>query len=262
MNIRTLKPSEINVKVKKVGSSNGKCWGMFLLYKDARCDMSILDEIYGPTGWKREHIMLNGSLWCVVSVWDANQRQWVPKMDVGTESESGDEKTDTKGEASDSFKRACVNWGIGRELYTSPKIFINLDQSEVTEKGGKYYLGPKVSFSVTDISYDEERNISSLVISDGNGKERFIWGEKGTDAPKAVSDVIGTVASAFKGDKLPGDMLREGEWSPARGYTQLTSMKEAEAVRNAYRDSGAASVNSSTYEQYRMAYCSLMGQAA
>lgn len=267
--VRTLRASEINVKVKQAGNSNGKAWGMFLLYKDARCDMSILDELYGPLKWKREHVEMNDSLWCVVSVWDENQRQWVPKMDVGTESDSGDDKTDTKGEASDAFKRACTNWGIGRELYTGPKIFINLDPGEVTEKNGKTYLKSNVQFRVSDIGYDAERNIVRLVISDGNGKERFVFGERKTSPSKKqeasgeeVSSVVSGLASSFKGKEFSGDMLSEGEWNPPRGYSQLASMTDVEAVKRAFKDSGAKSVNSSTYEQYRMAYCSLFGDKA
>lgn len=104
-----------------------------LLYKDARCDMAILDETVGPFGWKREHTRDNAN--CTVSILDANTGQWVAKEDTGTESNT----EATKGLASDSFKRACVNWGIGRELYTAPFIWIPADKCEIkyNQRSGK-----------------------------------------------------------------------------------------------------------------------------
>ena len=93
-----------------------------LLYKDARADMNILDETVGAFGWKREHTRDNAN--CTVSIWDDIKKQWIAKEDTGTESNTEKEK----GLASDSFKRACFNWGIGRELYTAPFIYISADK--------------------------------------------------------------------------------------------------------------------------------------
>ncbi len=112
---RELRADEIECRISRV-TKNG-C--SLLLYKDARCDMNILDEKVGPLGWKREHGRDNKN--CIVSIWDAEKNQWIAKEDTGTESSAEAEK----GLASDSFKRACVNWGIGRELYTAPEIWIS-----------------------------------------------------------------------------------------------------------------------------------------
>lgn len=102
MEFRLLRADEIDCKVKTVAQ-----WGvMLLLYKDARCDMNILDETVGPMNWQRRHELINGNLFCSVGIRD--DREWVWKQDVGVESFTEKEK----GEASDSFKRACFNWGI------------------------------------------------------------------------------------------------------------------------------------------------------
>lgn len=145
---RDLKASEIDVRVatcKKNGVS-------LLLYKDARCDMNILDETVGPMNWERDHVLINNSLFCRVGInrnWNALELQpdWVWKQDVGTESYTEKEK----GQASDAFKRACFNWGIGRELYTAPFIWIPSNSGKVTmdEKNGKYSTYDR--FKVTQI---------------------------------------------------------------------------------------------------------------
>ena len=127
---RTLRADEIDsriAQVKKDGSGLS-----LLLYKDARCDQNILDEVVGPYKWKREHTRDNRN--CVVSIWSDELGQWVSKEDTGTESNTEREK----GLASDSFKRACFNWGIGRELYTAPFIWIKPGDYTVA-KDGKVY---------------------------------------------------------------------------------------------------------------------------
>jgi hypothetical protein len=173
--IRTLKASEIECRAHTV-KVNG-C--SLLLYKDARVDMKILDEVFGNENWQRTHEVINGNLFCNIEIWDDTKKCWVKKQDVGTESNTEKEK----GQASDSFKRAGINVGIGRELYTAPFIWVSLSDSETWQKGDKYYLGAGVSFSVKEIGYDEDRNINKLVIVDSKGKIRYEMGKK-TDAPK------------------------------------------------------------------------------
>lgn len=155
--IRTLKASEIDVRVGQTGESGGKKWCTLLLYKDARCDMNILDEVYGAMNWKREHQFINGNLFCTVSVYDIEKKEWVSKQDVGTESNTEKEK----GQASDSFKRACVNFGIGRELYAVPSLFVWLTDSDFNTKGKI-----KTQFKVSSIEYNDSKEITKLEISD------------------------------------------------------------------------------------------------
>ena len=115
---RDLRADEIECRIGQI-SKQGKGLSL-LLYKDARCDMAILDETVGALNWQREHYEVKGNMYCKVSIWDTEKNTWVWKSDCGTESNTEAQT----GEASDSFKRACVNWGIGRELYTSPFIWV------------------------------------------------------------------------------------------------------------------------------------------
>ena len=155
LSFRKLKETEIDVRVATVTAKGVS----LLLYKDARCDMRILDEVFGIDGWEREHQVVNGNLYCTVRVWSEKRNQWISKQDVGTESNTEKQK----GEASDSFKRACFNWGIGRELYTAPFIWINALPKEDLAK---------VRMSVREIQYNGNE-ISKLVIVDNNGSVRY-----------------------------------------------------------------------------------------
>ena len=162
---RTLRKDEIDVRIgqmKKDGSGLS-----LLLYKDARCDQSILDETVGPMNWQRHHSRDNAN--CIVSIWDEDKRMWVEKEDTGTESRTEREK----GLASDSFKRACFNWGIGRELYTAPFIWIKKGDFS-TASDGKCYD----NFTVDTIEYqpDGQREIRHLIIrNEKTGKICFQW---------------------------------------------------------------------------------------
>lgn len=185
---RPLKENEIDCRVAQIESN----WCTLLLYKDARADMDLLDETVGAMNWKREHLRENAN--CVVSIYDGEKNEWVSKEDTGTESFTEQEK----GLASDSFKRACVNWGIGRELYTAPSIFIfpkkemgkntrktdengeTIYEPEFFDKGnGKYTT--KTRFHVDLIRYDENKNITDLVIKDHKGNTRFAQVTKETE---------------------------------------------------------------------------------
>lgn len=172
MKFRVLKASEIDCRIQSIGQNKtGAVGTTVLLYKDARVDMNILDETVGAMNWQREHSVVNGNLYCTISIWDEVKEQWISKSDVGTESNTEKEK----GQASDSFKRAGFNWGIGRELYSAPFVYIQLDKSEYIERNGK--LTSNAKFKVKDIAYDENRNIVRLVVVDSKGKVRYTFGE-------------------------------------------------------------------------------------
>ena len=117
-------PLDVSQIEFRVQSINKGGYATILPYKDARVDMQRLDDAVGPLNWKREHV--NGNHNCIVSIWCSEKNMWVSKEDTGTESNT--EKA--KGLASDSFKRACFNWGIGRELYDYPVISVKLNQNE------------------------------------------------------------------------------------------------------------------------------------
>ena len=176
MKFRKLNAGEIDARIQQVTAGGS---ALVLLYKDARCDMRLLDETAGALHWQRSHEVIGGRLYCTVSIYDTETRQWVSKSDVGTESMTEQEK----GQASDSFKRACFNWGIGRELYTAPNIFIKLKESEIKKnKAGK--ITSYVRFKVSEIEYDDDGNISCLVIKDEAGAVRFKWAKPTGDFKK------------------------------------------------------------------------------
>jgi hypothetical protein len=151
---RKLRANEIEARVATV-KENGVS---LLLYKDARTDQNILDETFGIFGWQRSHQLIGDRLYCTVSVYDKSMDQWISKQDVGTESYTEKEK----GQASDSFKRACFNFGIGRELYTAPFIWIPSNNVQIKNQNGTYKTFDR--FEVKSIGYDDEGNINQLEI--------------------------------------------------------------------------------------------------
>lgn len=164
MIFRSLRADEIECRIGSVSQ-----YGFtLLLYKDARCDMNILDETVGAFGWERWHKEIKNTVYCYVAIRDQDG-EWVKKSDAGAESYTEKEK----GEASDSFKRACVNWGIGRELYTAPLIYI---RAKTEPQGNGYRLANKkdgYGYKVAEIEYLGGR-ISKLRITK-DGEQKFIY---------------------------------------------------------------------------------------
>lgn len=164
--IPLLTKEDIECRIQSVNDKGA----VLLLYKTARADMRILDEVVGSMNWQRHHEVVNGNLFCTISIYDPDKGQWVSKQDCGVPSNTQGEK----GEASDAFKRAGFSWGIGRELYDSPFIWI-------AGKVGKYDR-----FHVTDIQYDrEKREFTRLTIYDDKGKERYHLNGTKTDRPQS-----------------------------------------------------------------------------
>ena len=210
--IRLLKASEIECRVGQCGKAD-KGWCSILLYKDARCDQRILDEVFGMFGWQRKHEVINGNLCCTVSIKDPETKEWIEKQDVGVESST----EAIKGNFSDAFKRACFNWGVGRELYTAPKIFITLSDDEMTQKNGKWTLAAKTVFTVSEIGYDEARNINALTIVDKKGVVRYKMGQPVKNVqPQSDADEP-TTEEIFNGYALPA--IKQ-----ARSQTELTKI--------------------------------------
>jgi hypothetical protein len=170
---RALTKEEVELRAAQVGDG----WVQMLIYKDARCDMNILDETVGAENWMREHYECKGNLFCRVTI-NANYKnpeqepRWISKADCGSESNTEKEK----GESSVSFKRACVCWNIGRELYTKIPIFINTPTEQDNSYGGKskYKLPKRKKFTVSNLRIDKKENkIVYLTIADETGKQVF-----------------------------------------------------------------------------------------
>lgn len=150
-----------------------------LLYKDARCDMNILDEVVGIGRWQREHYECKGNLFCRVGIKIDNE--WIFKSDCGAESNTEAEK----GEASDSFKRACVNFGIGRELYTAPFIFVKKDDFALNDKGKC-----KDTFSVESVEIKDKKIVSLAIKNNSSGKIVYTFGMKKQNTPPATTSTL------------------------------------------------------------------------
>lgn len=155
MNIefRDLNADEIEIRVGQAIKSDKFEGCTLLLYKNARVDMDLLDEVVGANNWQRSHSRENAN--CTVSIWDDEKKQWVGKEDTGTESNTEAEK----GLASSSFKRACTNWGIGRSLYSAPKMLVSckLDSNGKRPQNG-------INWYVKEIGYTANHKINRLVI--------------------------------------------------------------------------------------------------
>lgn len=165
---RLLKAEEIEIKIKQATEKGV----VALVYKTSRVDMDILDETVGAENWADDYKEIHGNLYCGIGIRSAPNEPFVWKWDCGVESreDAGNEK---KGEASDAFKRAGVKWGIGRELYTAPFIFLNVP----TQKNGTGYrpANPYAKYDVAEVEYDNARRIRRLVVVDERGKTVFSY---------------------------------------------------------------------------------------
>ena len=167
--IPLLTPADVELRVSQIQQTSYGNFVTLLCYKDARCDMNILDEVFGRTNWKRSHEVLNGNLFCILSIWDEEKQQWIPKEDVGTESNT----EATKGQSSDSFKRACVNVGIGRELYDAPEIRFKLKDEEV-KLGANNKPKTYAKFHVGSMIYDKTlKQYTEFTVLDEEGTVRY-----------------------------------------------------------------------------------------
>lgn len=164
---RKLKADEIDCRVKTVSES----YIQLLLYKDARVDQNILDETVGPMNWQNDYKIVRDNMYCGIGIKDTDSKEWIWKWNCGVESNTEKEK----GEASDSFKRAGFNWGIGRELYTSPKIAVAVDICGGVRKDGNFWKmnKPYMKFIVKEITYKDNGDIDKLIIVDSKGN--VLW---------------------------------------------------------------------------------------
>lgn len=177
LNFRQLQASEIECRVAKVTSKGCS----LLLYKDARVDQKLLDEHVGAMNWQRKHEIIGGNLYCSVGIYDSDKKEWIWKQDVGTESYAEKEK----GQASDSFKRACFNWGIGRELYTAPFIWVTDFKKDT--KNGKVAVASNEKFTVQKITYNGNM-IDELIIVNSEGEQVYPTAKRTYKEEKIVEE--------------------------------------------------------------------------
>jgi len=207
LNFRALRADEIECRPALVMESGLS----LLLYKDARVDQDILDETVGPMNWQRKHSRDNAN--CVVEIWDIDKKMWVSKEDTGTESNTEKEK----GLASDSFKRACFNWGIGRELYSAPFIWITNAQCKITlNSNGRY--DTKDRFAVQYIRIENKKIVALTIINKKTGEVVFEYGVDDFER-RIGKDKLDTIASL----KIDADTAKEV--LKAFGYEKSADIK-------------------------------------
>ena len=206
--IRLLTKDDIEVKVKKV--LDGKA--LLLLYKTARVDMAILDEVFGVFNWCNEYKEIKGNMYCGVGVRESADKDFIWKWDCGIESREDEEGNQKKGEASDAFKRACFKVGIGRELYSAPVIYI---KAETVADGKKHKLKDSFAkYTVKEIQYNENREITKLIIVDRKGVQVFPVNKvENPPAPKEDVEKIKknneTLQEALKDSTLTMEQVKE-----------------------------------------------------
>lgn len=217
MNIRKLRADEIECRVAQVTSSGAL---MLLLYKDARVDQRILDEVFGIYGWQRHHQVIDGNLYCTVAVRNPDTGEWIEKQDVGTESQTEKEK----GQASDSFKRACFNLGIGRELYTAPTIWVKKSDYNPTERNGKVTTYDR--FEVSEIGYDDSGNINHLVIFNKN-TQKYVFKYNEVESTQEKEDAK---KNAKLKDSVDTDLVPTGDKPTAAQMKKLHAEMERTGI--------------------------------
>ena len=198
--IPLLNADDIEVKVKKVTAKGA----IALLYKTARTDMDMLDRVFGAENWQCRYEEIKGNLYCTILV-KSESGEWVGKQDCGIESRSDGDGNEKKGEASDAFKRAGFRWGIGRELYTSPFVFLSVET--VADGQGYKLKNPFARFDVANIGYNDRR-ITSLTIKDDKGKVVFTTRGQ-VDAPPAPKEQPVTRASMIASCKESANLTDE-----------------------------------------------------
>ena len=163
---RLLEADEIEVRTQQI-KENGLS---VLLYKTARTDANLLDETVGAENWQNDFKCIDGKMFGIISI--KCDGEWVSKSDSGSEGNIEAEKS----LASDAFKRAGFKWGIGRELYTAPFIWISSDFVKIDTRNGKSYTNEK--FSVSKIAYNDKREIIALEIVNAKNKTVYTFGTK------------------------------------------------------------------------------------
>ena len=122
---RPFDPSQISWRL---GATNAdKTKGIALAYIDARDVMDRLDDVCGPDKWQNIYADAgNGKTCCQIGILIGGHWVWKSNGAGDTDVEAD------KGAFSDAFKRAAVQWGIGRYLY-------KLDEGWATfHEGGPY----------------------------------------------------------------------------------------------------------------------------
>lgn len=249
-----LTPNDVELRTAQIKKTNYGVYITLLVYKDARVDMKMLDKMFGPLGWQRHHREIDGRLYCTISVYDKENKIWIEREDVGTESNTEKEK----GQASDSFKRAGFNFGIGRELYDAPNIRFKLNDGEYSEYNGK--ISSYVKFRVAEMEYDADKGeFTKFTVVDSNGNVRFANGKSVNSASRAQNQPIQQEKPQVQGNEPsrtekahtePSDWVRDYKGQMCVYIPALKEWKYLATIKN-----GAVLATIATDAQGKYAAC-------
>lgn len=237
---RDLKANEIDLRVGSTKKGNdGKVIGFqLLLYKNQRVDTTILDETFGIFGWKNNYYQVKDTMICSISIWDNEKGQWINK-DNGGDSDFQTEQV--KAECSDAFKRSAFNLGIGKKLYESPFVLINVDESNT----------PTSRYSVVEIEYNDKAVTKLFIKNDKTGQVVFTFGGKKSvySEPKNTKEPQPSVAM-FDNDDFR--IIREYE-------NNLPQTKKEQFSAWLFRKVGKTDIDKLTEEQAKVVADSIRG---
>ena len=175
---RALTADEVECRVGTI-SKNGSGLSL-LLFKTSRTDQDILDETVGPENWQCKFYERKGTLFCSIGIRverDGGTHEWVWKDNAGSPSNM----EAAKGEASDAIKRSGFAWGIGRELYTAPFIWVKADRCALVPQGNKFTCYDRFRVARIRIEEDDEtgrRRITGIrIVNEKTGQIAFSWKE-------------------------------------------------------------------------------------
>ena len=224
--------SDIDFRVQSITPKGYAC---IVSYKDARVDMNRLDNVCGAN-WQNKYDLIDGNLHCGIAI--KIDGEWIWRWDVGVESNT--EKI--KGEASDAFKRAATRWGIGRELYNHPKIFIQLNSDEFILEGNRARQTWNLKLDQWQwfVKYDNNSNVIEMQGIDTRGNVRYRY------TPKQSAEAKSAPPQNHKPKKQPpvekpwlikmtgNDMTKEWH-NVVTGITVRKSITSIDQVKNWYK---------------------------
>lgn len=239
--MRALRADEVEARVSRCSAKGAA----LLLYKTSRTDMALLDEVYGPERWQCKYEVVKGVLNCSIGVYvnitghkDETYMgyEWVWKQAAGTPSNTEAEK----GESSDALKRAGFLWGIGRELYTAPFIWVPAEKlQKLEQKNGKWQCFDR--FEVKQLDTVDGRIVSLAIGHEGKSDVVYShgsWrGEKDGETPlcsREQAEDVQKLASEFaqmKGKSTDEvlDALAATKAMQRTGYKAAQPMTDAQA---------------------------------
>ena len=229
LNFRPLKAEDVEVRV---GTCSEKGVSL-LLYKTSRTDMALLDETVGPENWQCDYRAIDGKLFCGIGC-RFKDGEWVWKWDTGTPSNMEAQK----GEASDAFKRAGFKWGIGRELYTSPFVWVSADKCSVKQgRNGKQQCYD--DFRCTEMEVDGGQ-IVKLTIANMSRKGKVVYGTAAEEPTvKAEPKPAPKKKAAAKEEKEDDPELKKAKarmWKALSKWAELHGREPEDVLEGVKKD--------------------------